>query len=336
MNSRKISIDIAKTIAIICVILIHTTIIINSNVPSLNFLWHIFTTTLPRIAVPLFLMCSGVLLLDTTKEITIKKLYKRYIPRILFALIIFSVLYKLFHLILAHTFSTNDFKLAILDLLLFKDEFHLYYLHIILLVYVFLPITKIFINNASKKEIEYILIVIFILGIVFPTVRYLDPNFHLTGIPRQWGLNMTYTSIGYTILGYYIDKYGFSTNESIFSIIFGISFAVIGTYLLSAINNKHILSLYEGMSLGVCLYSLGIFSLIGKIKELKSEKATKLFIEISKASFTIYLVHIFYLIILNTYYSINNTLLKALIIFVMSYITYKILEKIPFFKKWVI
>ncbi len=336
MNTRKISVDIAKTIAIICVILIHSMKILGTNINDNNFLFNIILADLPRIAVPLFLMCSGVLLLDKDKHISIHKLYTRYIPRILIALAFFSILYKAFHLVLAKTFSANDIKIVILDLLVFKDEFHLYYLHIILLVYILLPVTKIFINNASKKEIEYLLVVFFIFGIIYPTANYLVPNFNLTGIPKQWGLNMTYTSIGYTILGYYLDQYGLSTKKSLSAVIIGLSFSILGTYMLSRHNDKLILSLFEGMSFGICMYSLGMFALISKISSIKSKNISNLFYAISKASFSIYLVHVFYLILINTYWPSCNQWIKALIIFILSYLSYKIFEKIPFFKKWII
>ncbi len=335
MIERNINIDIAKTIAIICVVLIHVMSVEMRYTENNNFLFFVILNALPRIAVPLFLMSSGSLLLNKKKEITFKKLYSKMIPRILIALFLFAFLYKVLDIVIHNNISVNSVEKSILELLTFKHEFHLYYLHIILIVYIFLPITKVFINNASKKEVEYLLIIFFVLGIIYPTIKNIVPNFNLSGIPYQWLINMTYTSIGYTVLGFYLQEYKFDRKTGMFILFFGLLFTIIGTYFLSRVYDRYILFLYEGMSIGVCMYSFGVFVVINTI-ELQNKKIVKFFSNMSMASFTIYLVHVFFLRIINKYLISYNYLIRAILVLTLSYIAYLILQKNSMFKKWVI
>lgn len=50
-------------------------------------------------AVPCFVMVTGALLLDPSHPVSISHIFKRYIPRILAALLIFSLIFEIFDLI---------------------------------------------------------------------------------------------------------------------------------------------------------------------------------------------------------------------------------------------
>ena len=63
---------------------------------------------------------------------------------------------------------------AVKNILLFQHEGHLYYLHIRLLVYVFLPLTWLIACQADWRLLEYILGLRFVLGIAYPRQEYSD------------------------------------------------------------------------------------------------------------------------------------------------------------------
>jgi len=158
-------------------------------------------------------MCSGALLLDPDKPLSFKKLYTRNLPRIVLALFFWALCYKAYHLIATDNLNTASIMQAAKELLLFRHECHLYFLHIMMLVYVLLPIMRVFTRHASQAELRYALILWFLLGIVYPTLRPYWPLSLLGGIPSQWMLNMTYAAIGYGLLGYYINRYTILTNR---------------------------------------------------------------------------------------------------------------------------
>lgn len=205
---RNSKIDLLKTVAIFGVIVIHMCSGgYAAQIPSFNWISSVFWGSIVRASVPIFFMCSGALLLSPQKDLSLKKLFTKNLLKIVIAMFAWASAYKFYHLFTAETLTFAACLQALKEVILFKHEFHLYYLHILILVYVFLPITRIFVKNASQKELKYALAIWFLLGIIYPTVKVFWPFNLLTGIPVQWSMNMTYSAIGYGILGYYLSCY---------------------------------------------------------------------------------------------------------------------------------
>lgn len=347
VGERNSSIDILKAISIFGVLVIHT---IGGGLNYLSigsFGWYsaVFWGTLIRFSVPVFFMCSGALLLNPDKEISLKKLYFKNLPRIVIALFFWAIAYEIYDIYEATKF-TGYFDLTLIiesakNLVLFRHHFHFYYLHIIILVYVFLPLTRIIIRSASKAELQYILVIWFILGIVYPRLRLYYPFNLLSGIPVQYSINMTYSAIGYGLAGHYLVKYKprkWIPGTLLYFIGFAITF--VGTLYLSLRSGKNI-SLWEGMSPGVGLMAIGLFSLVvSKCQTINSPKWIK---ELSLSSFCIYLIHDFFNqifrdhnIIINRFSPIISIPLISLLVLITSYIIYKIISKIPVLNKYLI
>ena len=91
---REKGVDFIKAVAICWVLLIHCCWY---NDPVGSFQWDsaLFWGSLARPAVPLFLMCSGVLMLNPARELTLRRLFLRSIPRLLLAMWFWGFLYKL-------------------------------------------------------------------------------------------------------------------------------------------------------------------------------------------------------------------------------------------------
>ena len=96
-----------------------------------------------RSAVPVFFLCSGALLRPAEKEVTVRRVWTKYIPRILAALLFWAAAYEGVELLrgwrAAGVLERTALRQAALNLVLFHHKNHLYYLHIILLVYAVLP-----------------------------------------------------------------------------------------------------------------------------------------------------------------------------------------------------
>lgn len=131
-------IDLIKVVAIIGVVAIHTCSG-GFQAPLMSFDWlsAVFWRCLTSASVPLFFMCSGATLLRPEKDLPIKRLYSKNMLRIVVALFAWALLYKLFHLMASGALSGAGLFQAVKELLLFNHEFHLYYLHIIIIVYAF-------------------------------------------------------------------------------------------------------------------------------------------------------------------------------------------------------
>ena len=91
-KERDRQIDLVKTLAIIGVIFIHTCSPgFQRPVGSVGFLTTLFYGSIVRASVPLFFMCSGALLLDPGRELTMKKLWLRNILRIVIAMLFAAI-----------------------------------------------------------------------------------------------------------------------------------------------------------------------------------------------------------------------------------------------------
>lgn len=343
---RDTSIDLIKVIAIIGVVTIHTCIGGYSYpIGSWNWSTSLFWGSITRASVPLFFMCSGALLLDPHREVSLKKLYSKNILRVLTALFFWAMLYKIFYLLTEGTFSLHTIFAAIKEVALFKQEDHLYYVHIILLVYVFLPITRAFVRAADEKLMKYALALWFVLGILFPTVKVFWPFSLLVGIPLQWMLNMTYASIGYGMLGYYLKHHNFKPLHYIITGFIGFILLFSATWYESVRQGAFYQHFLEGMTCGVAFLAVGIYGICMILVEMRefSLKIRRALFYGSKASFGIFLVHIFFLKMFPSF-GLTVTLFPCLISIPFlaalnlagSLCVYWILSHVPILKKWVV
>ncbi|MBQ4370368.1 MAG: acyltransferase [Oscillospiraceae bacterium] len=341
---RDIAVDLIKTVAIISVLFIHCSSGgYSAPIKSSSWLAAVFWGSVSRAGVPLFLMCSGALMLPQERELTIKKLWCRSILRLLTALFFWAVLYKLYNGLIYKTLSSQYVLTSIKELVLFRHENHFYYLHIMLLVYAFLPATRAFIRAASERETDYFLLIWFLVGILYPTIRPYRPFSLLAGIPGQWLLNMTYASVGYGVLGYRLRRRPLKKQLAAALAIAGLAVATGGTVIGSIKTGGLYEHFLEGMTVGVCLLAAGIFSLCVHSAKGVSGRTASVYTFMSKASFCIYLVHIF---ALKGFYSLGVSVRAAhcvitvpalaAAVLVLSLLVYLLLSRIPWVKRWLI
>ena len=342
---RRRDIDMIKSLAIISVLLIHASAGgYIGGVGSFDWTSSVFWGSISRAGVPLFFMCSGALLLPPEKELTLKKLFTRSIPRIIAAMFVWAFLYKCWHLMRDSAFTAAALFQGVKEILLFKQEFHLYFLQKILLVYAFLPLTRLLVAAADKKQLEYALGLWFILAILYPTVKPFWPFSLLEGTPAQWMMNSTYGAIGYGVVGYYIFAYTPARRRGfVMAALAGFILIFAGTVSGSIISGKMYAGFYEGDTLGVCLMAAGIFGLVHTGADKAPEKLSRVTGYVSKASFCIYLVHVFFLRSFtglipgaNSLPTLISVPLFALVMFLCSLAVYALLSRIPFVKRWLI
>ena len=337
-NKRFWEIDLLKTIAIIGVIVIHVSAgRIGGEVGSVDWLGGHFWGTASRASVPLFLLCSGALLLDPEHHLPTRKLWGKNFLRLLAALLVWAMAYEVYFL-----WQGGGLVHAIKDVILFHHQSHLYYLHIMLLVYAFLPVVRLMVEHGEKRQIEYALALWFILGILYPTAKGFWPFTLLEGIPVQWRLNMTYAAIGYGLLGWYLRKWPLGRRSSAVLALAGFGLVFGGTWLFSLRQGTLYQGFLEGMSLGVCLLAVGIYGLCTG-SAAPSDRVQSGLAWCSKASFCIFLVHIFFLdqfrrrgwMLAETPAVLSVPLVSAVLL-VCSGAVYAVLARVPVVKRWLI
>ncbi len=119
-NNRIIKLDIARTFAIICVVLCHCSQMVYTQqsvlIKDLGFMSRVFfmaTFTIGRLGVPIFLYLSGVLLLEKSieKDEDIFRFYKNNLLPLLIVNEVWIVIYNVYNIfVLKGTFLDEFYK----------------------------------------------------------------------------------------------------------------------------------------------------------------------------------------------------------------------------------
>lgn len=185
-------IDLVKGLAIFLVLMIHTNIYMISE-ELINF--KIIYGALSRCAVPLFMMASGALLYR--RKPTFKKTFKMVL-KLIFLIIFFNFVYRYWD-----GWWMNDTSME--NLMKFNEKFHLYYLYIAVVLFISAPVVYRLVSNMTRNEYRFAIFLFFLGSIVVPhlkTLNLIKNPFILT-----YSLSMSYSTIGYAIIGHYIFKY---------------------------------------------------------------------------------------------------------------------------------
>jgi len=341
-NKRDPALDVIRAIAILMVVAIHVTSpAISAQVGTAHWWTALCWGSLIRPAVPLFFMCSGALLL--ARDIPLKRLYGRNFLRIVILMLFWSLVAGGYRLVFGGI-SLEAIWETVKNVLLFRHETHFYFLHILLLVYVFLPVTRSFVKNAGKKELGYFLIVWFVTGILFPLIRRWPPFSLIAPVGEWYTMNIAWSSIGYTVLGYWLRQYGGEISRKWYalSLIAGAAVIFAGTAVSSlkaGVLAEHWL---DGWAPGAMFYAAGLFGLILSVKSW-NPAFVRLTGRLSKASLCIYLIHGVFLEVLaklglsaTAFLPLVSIPLMVIIIVVLNWLVYEVLSRIPIVKDWLV
>lgn len=343
IKQRNLNLDVLRCLAIVMVLVIHSASGYLSQPPhSANWWGALVWGGLARPAVPLFYMCSGALLLD--RELTPRRIFTHNLPRILCAMFVWAFLYQLRALSAGAGFTVANLLQAAVNTLTLRHENHFYYLHILLLVYAFLPVVRVFIRSASRREVEYALAVWLVTGIVFPLLQTFWPLNQIPPVARLWKLPMSYAAIGYALLGYYLRQYGGTICRRWYAAALAAGFAVTcgGTAVLSLEKGALVERFLEGMSPGPMLMAFGWFGVILGCK-VWPKVLTVVINRLALASFCIYLSHILFLkkFILLGYYAVftHSALsipLMVILLLVCGWLLWELLHRLPVVNRYLI
>ena len=345
-GSRIAAVDYAKTLAIVCVVMIHVSseVLLGRQIGSAAWLEGLFWSSLARGAVPLFLMCSGVLFLGRSGGLSVRRIWKRNIPHILLALLVWAAVYKLVPRFLHEKLTAEALRTILLELLCGQHEGHLYFLHIMLLVYAALPVTYTFAANADEKTERYALSFWILYGVLLPTLKSLGLLQAFSGIFLQWPLTLAWGAIGCTWLGHFlIKRKPLPVHLAAAMLLAGFLICFAGTWLRSVRAGKLSAQLLEGLSPGPCLIAAGVFSLCMRVGKKGYGKLARMAKALSGGSFCVYLVHLLVLRALTRaglstgcFRPAVSVPFLTLLCLLGSYCIYLILKRIPWVNRWLI
>lgn len=290
-----------------------------------------------RMAVPLFFMVSGFLLLNSKIE-PLNIFFKKRLLKVVIPLIAWTFIYIIFKIYELNQ-DINIFKHIIYSLNR-PEYFHLWFLYTIIGIYLFLPILKVFIKNSSQK-LQIYFIILWMVSVSF--IPFIS-NF--TGLNIKNHLPMMAGYTGYLVLGYQLAKIKITKKIfyfSLFFIIISTLTTIFGTYYLSEKTNKFISLFYGYFGISTLIQAISYFiflKYIGENRLIKAIKIPTIITIISTTSLGIYLIHPIYIHLIG---KIGITVLNgtplimvpivAILTFLLSFITIFMLQKIPIAKK---
>ena len=198
---RIVYADYLRVIGILGVMGVHLCGYYLSQTPLFSNIWYqssIFYS-LTRSGVLLFVLVSGLLLLDRPQSID--KIPHR-IKRVMIPYIFWLFLYYLKMIFFDHTMVVNSMQEFILQFIdcIFNPGYisiEFWYIYMIIGFYLALPILYKWISNADEREIQYFLVLSFVILVL---------NYFNTHMMLLEYINMFSGYLGYFVLGYYLHK----------------------------------------------------------------------------------------------------------------------------------
>lgn len=339
---RLLYIDWLRIYATIAVVVIHVSAgFVGKMDPTHVSGWFAgnFYETLARSSVPIFVMISGALLLQTKKKVTYLDFLKKRTSKVIIPLFAWSAIFYLYGV------YTGQFPASITQpLSLFLQNgisSHLWFLYMIIGLYLITPLLLILIKHATQQDLHYFLLLWIYASFGTKLIQFLA---HIS-IPIELSFVSNY--IGYFVLGYYLHIYEISKKWRkilYFSAIVGLICTFFFTYLSTLHNGNVEMFWYEYFSPNVGISSVGLFVFFRSFFQNKEQKLSFLFDQINKASLGIYILH--YFLLGNFLYRIFPHIVShvhpliaipidTLITLIISLLITRSLQQLPIVKKMV-
>lgn len=334
MPERDHRLSNIRAISCIAVVILHTFFACFGvfDTTDLQYKASLIIRNLMYWAVPCFIMVTGALLLDPKQSIGYPKIFKKYIPRMVISLIVFTIIFKITDIIL----GLADPGLASLkdicrEVVTGQGWNHMWYLYTMTALYLLIPLVRPFIKHAPRKEILTVIVILTLFLSVIPFITDILNTNSGFYIP-VYTIYPLYLILGYYVYGNYFDNQSIVL-LSIFGFIVGMS-----AFTLLSLNDESLVlkGIINNYSFPLTVFgALGLFMLI-----MKLNKKIRILEFIDQNSFGIYLIHMIPLKVFCIKQIINPygigtwfVFVVAAGVFVISLIITALLRKIPLIRK---
>ena len=336
-QKKKIYLEVIRIIAVLLVIFNHTDGFIYYTVPG-NIFTHLYSLILAilcRMAVPLFFLVSGALLLG--KEESFSELFRKRIARMLIVLVTVSAFYYLFDVARGRIVSdgVGDFISRLLANGIRESLWFLYaYIGVLLL----LPFFRKMAPFCKGKLVLYLIGLRVLTDLVIPLLSM------GMGISVSFGFGFVGDYYYYMLLGYYLDREEderLSTGKLILILVLSVALSGILVYCIRGISGYYQESVPDSF---IFLMAPVTFSMIKRWVGgmTKSEQAEKWIVTFGSCVFGIYLFDNFlrwqflpvYLFLSEKTIGIFANSVYVLLTFLGGFIITWILKKIPVVRRY--
>lgn len=295
-EKRMVHYDLLRILAAFSVVMLHSSAQFwySSDINSGEWIIANSYDALFRFGVPVFVMISGAIFLPEQRELNIKRLYTHNIFRLAAIYVFWSCLYGLKDC--AHfDFTQAGWKEVIKEMIL--GRYHLWFLPMIAGLYMLLPVLRVWVQNAERRNLEYFLVLFFALQILCQTLRALFSAPYLNYVLDLLRVDLVCGYGGYFVLGYYAAHIGIPRKYHK-----PLYFSVLPAAVLNVVLGNY-LSLRAGEPRGDIYDSFGLFTfcivlacflffteVMAKIHY--SAKASAVIREVSEGTLGVYVMHV--------------------------------------------
>lgn len=308
-----------------------------------------------RFAVPVFVMVTGLLLLNPLKDEDFLVFYKKRLLRLFVPFVFWIAFYMWFRYFLGSlqevqpSFVQNPtIRHHVAIFMSGKIFYHLWYLFILPPLYLFTPFLRVFIKNAELKERLLFIALIFLFSFTDEGIITIFPNFT---VGQGTFLPMFLPFLGYYLIGSELSRleaaktFKHSWMLVIFMIIL-LNIVIFAGFAILGESKESIIKL--SLNVFVLPYSIAVYFFLSQLYTkgiFTDKKVRSVFKSLAKTSLGIYLIHPFYLeLIKRTDFFKSFTGSEFIIfipvatclIFLICYLSILILSKIPLIKKIVV
>lgn len=342
--------DLLRAFAALAVVVLHLAGSRMGDVAVTSHAWQVFNLYdgLVRWCVPVFVMLSGMFMLDPDRSLPLSKLLFHNALRVLVCLVVYGALYAVFGLWLeGGRLTWPGVKRALWSALRGNTHYHLWFLYMILGLYLVTPILRAFCRGASKGDFHWFFLVAFLFASLLPMAFRLWPN--ATAVVKLWYERLDVQAVmgyvGYYVAGYYLRSYTINRLVEAISYVLGVLGAIVtvwGTATLSRQAGGLVDLLYGYFSPNVVFSSVAVVVLFRYVLGVSEERSRRQrLMGVAKISFGIYLIHDLFIMLLRhfgvttlSFAPVASVPVLAAVVFLCSFVVAWLLSKIPFLGRW--
>lgn len=350
-DDRKYSLDLLRILASFMVVWLHVSAEYWYSVSVFSNEWRTFNfyDSAVRSAVPLFFMMSGQLFLSKPQMSPISELIGSKILKLGLVYIFWSILYAIDTIGIDMLFAENGFRVFLATVA--ASKYHLWFLPAMMGIYFILPILYSLSRYDSGKYLAYGCAVFFVFSVLFGTLRLGGEYIPFNSLPVLSLINeISYELIGYSgyfLLGYYLSTKDYKKIKYRYLLLL-LFITIITSTIIGRMHAEQQGAptglLYGYLTLPVFLEAVLLFVIFSKLDYTPSGRLQKVIKTVSKSTFVIYLIHVFFLEHIRIWFDITQLSFNAwlsvpifsLWVFFLSLIVGVILNKIPIVNKWLI
>ncbi len=339
IGKRNAGFDCLRATACLFIILLHTTYSTVLMYAGEMTFWRAAVGAMVQHnlmwAVPCFIMVTGALLLPPEKRITYSALFKKYIARMMKAIVLFGVLFVVLEMIFNPSQRTGAHFLNGLYEVFAGDSWsHMWYLYCLLGLYLLMPLYKKVSELAGERDMLYLMGIYTLFLSVVPCLQ-------AVGVRCGFYVHVSSIYPLYLFMGYWLKRWGMKYRRAWYGAAFLAATAAIAalSYVRVRWGVAQLDVLFEYNSPLVIVQALGIAGWFFHMSDEPSAVKTVL-ANIDRHSFGVYLIHMAYVRLLFKhlhfdpfhYGGMAGVLLTAAIAFGAAYVTDLVMKRIPVVK----